>query len=338
MEHKAVKSQVKKHIAKGETEEALDVLLEYSEEIDDPTHDEIVLLSGQFAQWKREKMLGIHQTSSELRRIELAIMEIVDKRLGKKPKQQRVRTAATPQAQSTPPPNPRVQQPTDISTTSPSAAPKKNTTPIVIGVLGVLLIGVLAVWLMNQNGTDSPAATTQSNQEIVRTKNADSTSVAQLKPADQQGQINLEETSTTPPPDNKTPVKSTTTTATPPAAGTANKTNKATTKTYRNTLRSGQSLSKGEEMRSSSGDFRLALQKDGNLMFTNRQMQFLWAKGRGKNATKLTLRDGNLVLLDVSGNVAWESGTSSAAKLTVKNSGELLLTDSSGSKVWSSKD
>lgn len=70
--------QIKTLLAKGETEKALDLLLENADALDNTAQQQIFLLSGQYKQWKRERMLGIEQSSSELRRIELAIMELLD--------------------------------------------------------------------------------------------------------------------------------------------------------------------------------------------------------------------------------------------------------------------
>lgn len=74
-------SQIKKWIAQGETEKAVEALLEYARSKGGDAERQALLLSGQFRQWKREQTLGIQQSNNELRRIELSIMELLDDNL-----------------------------------------------------------------------------------------------------------------------------------------------------------------------------------------------------------------------------------------------------------------
>jgi hypothetical protein len=77
MDTKDVISRIKDLIGKGQTEKAIDALVKYTKDTDSHLHDEVVLLSGQYKQWKRENVLGVQQTNSELRRIEMGIMNIL---------------------------------------------------------------------------------------------------------------------------------------------------------------------------------------------------------------------------------------------------------------------
>ncbi|MEM8524820.1 MAG: FISUMP domain-containing protein [Bacteroidota bacterium] len=71
-------TKIKELIAQGKTEEALALLMEYAKSKNPEAERQAILLSGQYRQWKRESTLGIQQASSELRRIELGIMHLVD--------------------------------------------------------------------------------------------------------------------------------------------------------------------------------------------------------------------------------------------------------------------
>ena len=69
--------KIKEHISQGETEKAIKLLVEFTKENKPDMHDEAVLLSGQFRQWKREVSLGVQQSNSELRRIEMGIINLL---------------------------------------------------------------------------------------------------------------------------------------------------------------------------------------------------------------------------------------------------------------------
>ncbi|MEZ4984314.1 MAG: FISUMP domain-containing protein [Saprospiraceae bacterium] len=71
-------SEIKALLAKGETEKALDLLVEKAHELSPEVEQQALLLSGQYKQWKRERTLGIEQSSGELRRIELGIIQLLD--------------------------------------------------------------------------------------------------------------------------------------------------------------------------------------------------------------------------------------------------------------------
>lgn len=46
--------QIKNHIAKGDTEKAIELLVQFTKETNSPKQDDAILLSGQYKQWKRE--------------------------------------------------------------------------------------------------------------------------------------------------------------------------------------------------------------------------------------------------------------------------------------------
>ena len=69
--------KVRDHIAKGETEKAISALVNYTKINQSLAHDNALLLSGQFRQWKREDMLGVEQSDNELRRIEMSILSVL---------------------------------------------------------------------------------------------------------------------------------------------------------------------------------------------------------------------------------------------------------------------
>lgn len=136
MDKTAIIQQIEDHLSKGETEEALELLLEYTQESDNPSHDEAILLSGQFKQWKRENMLGIQQSNSELRRIEATVLEILT---GRAP----VDVPLTQAQTSTP-----------VASSSPSS--KSNILPIITGALGALVL-VFGVWYVYNTSSESPS-------------------------------------------------------------------------------------------------------------------------------------------------------------------------------------
>jgi hypothetical protein len=160
MEKNTIIQQIEEHLSKGETEEALDMLLEFTRQSDNPAHDEAILLSGQFKQWKRENMLGIQQSNSELRRIEATILDIVT---GRAPVD--VPNIAASPTTATPPP--------------PTPSSKSNILPIITGALGALVI-VFGVWYVTNNSSESSSdndSPTTQQTEISQSKNTSTTPV-----------------------------------------------------------------------------------------------------------------------------------------------------------------
>lgn len=148
-------NQIKRAIAAGKTDRALELLLEYTENNNSPRHRDALLLSGQFQQWKREKALGAQQSGTELRRIEMAIMDILDEKT-------RASTAPVPP----PPPqttvHPRATPPTGIP--SPSGSKPGFWKPWMSGVAVFLVLVVLLIWI---GGDEEDASGNDSSQTVV---------------------------------------------------------------------------------------------------------------------------------------------------------------------------
>lgn len=107
-------------------------------------------------------------------------------------------------------------------------------------------------------------------------------------------------------------------------------------------LTSGHRLNAGEALVSLNGQYRFALQTDGNLVLRNAADLALWSSGTaGQAGTRLELQsgDGNLVLYNAGGAPIWASGTSGlgATRLVMQNDGNLVLYTATGKSVWSTK-
>ena len=63
-------------IAQGKSEEALSILLKVKLP-DEEVHKQIIMLSGQYHQWKRQDQLGLEPAKSDLRRIESALLDLI---------------------------------------------------------------------------------------------------------------------------------------------------------------------------------------------------------------------------------------------------------------------
>lgn len=136
--------KIEGHITKGQTEKALEALIAYTKANKSPVHEDAILLSGQFRQWKRENMLGVQQSGSELRRIEMSILSIL------KTTNQAI---AQPAAPAPPPAN------LSRNNDTVAVAPKKssNNSMAIIGVIGGLISILAVVWILMGKG-EKPAA------------------------------------------------------------------------------------------------------------------------------------------------------------------------------------
>lgn len=148
--------QIKELIAEGNTEEAIEILVEYTKKQKPELHDEAVLLSGQFRQWKRQQTLGVQQSSSELHRIDLAIMNVLDDKSG----------SFTETGAST----------ITKSKSIPVKQKKTNYLPFVAIAVG-LLLGGMAIWIYDHSGPDSAsnanAGSTSQEATTASTGNSD---------------------------------------------------------------------------------------------------------------------------------------------------------------------
>ena len=126
------KKKIRDHIAKGETDKAITLLMEYTQQENSPFKDDAVLISGQYRQWKREINLGIEQSSSDLRRIELSIMELLNQK----------ETAA-----------PAVERPSYVPPSPASNSPEKsNKKYLIYGAVSLALL--LVVFAIGSMGGD----------------------------------------------------------------------------------------------------------------------------------------------------------------------------------------
>jgi len=98
-------------------------------------------------------------------------------------------------------------------------------------------------------------------------------------------------------------------------------------------LASGQMLYKGETLKSPNGQYKLILQKDGNLVLYDGG-RAIWSAGtQDKHTNKLVMQnDGNLVLYGPNGPL-WATNTSGnrGAYLKIQNDGNLVIYKA----VWS---
>ncbi len=92
-------------IAQGKTEEALSILLKVELKEED-VHKQIIMLSGQYHQWKRQDQLGLEPPKSDLRRIESALFDLIQT------------TEIPPLPEADPPPR---KEPTTLLPTDPFA-------------------------------------------------------------------------------------------------------------------------------------------------------------------------------------------------------------------------
>ncbi len=101
-----------------------------------------------------------------------------------------------------------------------------------------------------------------------------------------------------------------------------------------NTLSPGQHLYPGQYLKSSNGDYELALQYDGNLVLYSPKGA-LWASGTGKGVSNVVMQnDGNLVIYNYDGTPLWSSKTSdTGSSLVLQDDGDLVIS-ASGHTVW----
>lgn len=104
-------------------------------------------------------------------------------------------------------------------------------------------------------------------------------------------------------------------------------------------VHANQGLYPHQSLISCNGRYRLQLQGDGNLVFTDQQTNsVLWASGTVGNAADVMVMqgDGNLVIYDIKGDPLWASNTAGKPGLKLKlfNSGSLKLYDGAWGTPW----
>lgn len=63
-------------IAGGKVREALDQLMEASKNVDIDIYNQVIILSGIYENYKKEKRLGLNETTTDLRKVESAVLEL----------------------------------------------------------------------------------------------------------------------------------------------------------------------------------------------------------------------------------------------------------------------
>ncbi|GJM35853.1 MAG: hypothetical protein DHS20C18_48540 [Saprospiraceae bacterium] len=366
MERKEIVSSIKKYISKGQTEKAIELLVEYSEEIECSSHDEAILLSGQYTQWKRESLMGIQQSSSDLRRIDMAILDIIDKRLGNPKAKEPVPKKVIPQ-EPTPAPAPKTNTPVDNTKKE-----KNKLIPILVGVISVLLIGLSITLVLNNQKTGDTADKTAKLENVLEAQGDKEAATVEISSAQKEtANLSEQEQSTLssaelvenpsqkgianpaneepPPPALKTPaaVEPSPVSTSPkktPSGGTSK-----TTTTKLKILNKGQTLRDGEKLFSPNGSYYLLMQEDCNLMVYDKEGRPIWAtmtQGNGRGGKLVMQVDGNLVVYNKNNKQLWSSKThpdfdskfSSAdmkpVKLVLENDGRLALYTSANKAVW----
>ncbi|MEL6391167.1 MAG: hypothetical protein AAFY36_04975 [Bacteroidota bacterium] len=112
-------------------------------------------------------------------------------------------------------------------------------------------------------------------------------------------------------------------------------------------LEPGQTLDRGQVLRSASGQYELHFQTDGNLAFYGPGGQYIWdaqTQGRGHRFTLQT--DGNLVIYDIKNQAVWSSETHpyfdsrfnsqnwKPSWLEVLDNGQFALYSETGNIAW----
>lgn len=139
--------QIKNHIAKGEPDKAIKLLLEYTKEHRPKSHDEALLLSGQYRQWKREVTLGVEHSSNELRRIEMCVMEVLNDKETYEEDLSKINKLASSSDRVSPNPTTK----------------KSNLTFILLGVFGTISVAFILMLLI---APDDPVLVEKNVEEI----------------------------------------------------------------------------------------------------------------------------------------------------------------------------
>ncbi|QHC58347.1 excalibur calcium-binding domain-containing protein [Rathayibacter sp. VKM Ac-2760] len=102
-------------------------------------------------------------------------------------------------------------------------------------------------------------------------------------------------------------------------------------------LPAGSDLRRGQQLVSSDGKSRAAMQNDGNfVVYTGARVR--WSAGTAGAGDRLAMQgDGNAVVYSASGRALWQTGTDGrpGARMVMQNDGNLVVYSSSGA-LWSS--
>jgi len=113
-----------------------------------------------------------------------------------------------------------------------------------------------------------------------------------------------------------------------------------------NSLAAGDRLRAGDHLISDSGNVRLEMQNDGDLVLYEDLIEIIgvktvkiWSSNTGSHPgayATFQRSDGNLVVKATDKSKLWSTGTASGAtKLTIQDNCDLVKVDSSGNVVWS---
>jgi peptidoglycan hydrolase-like protein with peptidoglycan-binding domain len=103
-------------------------------------------------------------------------------------------------------------------------------------------------------------------------------------------------------------------------------------------LRAGEALRPGQQILSKNRQYRLILQKDGNLVLYNAGGASLWDSATvGRGAVAVLQKDGNFVVYDAANRPAWNAGTQGhpGAKVAIQDDGNLVVYHGTRA-VWNS--
>jgi murein DD-endopeptidase len=109
---------------------------------------------------------------------------------------------------------------------------------------------------------------------------------------------------------------------------------------YTDSVPAGTILAVGDSISSSSGQFRLDVQSDGNTVLYSSGGQVLWnSNSSGSGAvTVVPQTDGNLVGYDAANRPVWQtfSNGTTAGRLAVQNDGNLVMYTAGNALIWAS--
>ena len=105
-------------------------------------------------------------------------------------------------------------------------------------------------------------------------------------------------------------------------------------------LRPGEGLIVGAFLQSVGGQFRLVMQRDGNLVLYSSN-RALWQSHTANNPgslARMQQRDGNLVIYSASGRALWQTHTyfNPGASAVLQRDGNFVVYSASGRALWSS--
>ena len=143
--------KIRDFIAKGETEKAVELLVQYTREQKPTLQNDAVLLSSRYQQWKRNVTIGISESSNDLRHIENNILTLLENSSSVSSPIQKT-TTATPQHIP--------------ATTSPQQS--SNLMPIVIGLLGLGALIMMGFWMFGSDHADDKTQAEKTTTTVVK--------------------------------------------------------------------------------------------------------------------------------------------------------------------------